>query len=194
LPPRISDKCAGYDCRMSAARPCVLLAVWILLPLFAACSRHPFPTQPSLAAEPPATVVGLEGEAGDGDGQVRERSRASGGHTVHLGPGERRQWTFGVRAVRAQYAIAVTYSNGKEGPNEIIHVAVDGRPITSFQNRDSGDSVDGWNLFVTDPAGTSTLDPGSHTIALEISGGDGCVEVDVVTLAPMATAATEQPG
>src|SRR5207302_5283785 len=124
----------------------------------------------------------LEGEAGSGDGQVRERSRASGGQTVHLGPGERRLWSFAVRPVQAEYSLAVTYSNGKEGPNEMIHVAVDGRPVAFFQNRDSGDSVEGWNLFVTDPAGTSTLGPGNHTLTLDVTGGDGCVEIDVVTL------------
>jgi hypothetical protein len=166
-------------------------APWILLPLFAACSHQPFPTQPSVAAVPPATAVALEGEAGYGDGQIRERSRASGGQTVHLGPGERRRWTFGVRAAEAQYAMTVTYSNGKEGPNEMIHVDMDGTPVTSFQNRDSGDSIEGWNLFVTDPAGNSTLQPGSHTITLEVSGGDGCVEIDVVTLTPAQLAGSK---
>jgi len=162
----------------------------MLVPLFAACSSHqPLPTQPSIAAAPLATVVALEGEAGSGDGQVRERSRASGGQTVHLGPGERRLWSFAVRPVQAEYSLAVTYSNGKEGPNEMIHVAVDGRPVASFQNRDSGDSVEGWNLFVTDPAGTSTLGPGNHTLTLDVTGGDGCVEIDVVTLKPGGVAA-----
>jgi hypothetical protein len=163
----------------------LLRSGWIVLPLFAACGGdQPLPTQPSLLTEPPATAVALEAEAGSGDGQVRERSRASGGLTVHLGPGERRSWTFALRAVQAQYAVAVTYANGKEGPNEMLHVAVDGKPVGSFQDRDSGDSVEGWNLFVTDPAGTSTLGSGSHTLTLEVTGGDGCVEIDVVTLRP----------
>lgn len=167
-----------------------LLAACVLVPLFAACISHqPLPTQPSIAAAPLAIVVALEGEAGSGDGQVRERSRASGGQTVHLGPGERRLWSFIVRPVQAEYSLAVTYSNGKEGPNEMIHVAVDDRPVASFQNRDSGDSVEGWNLFVTDPAGTSTLGPGNHTLTLDVTGGDGCVEIDVVTLKPGGVAA-----
>jgi hypothetical protein len=178
----VSHERAHQVSNTRTAMPDVFLAAGILLPLFAACSNQPFPTQPSVAAAPSSTVVSLEGEAGSGDGQIRERSRASGGQTVHLGPGEHRLWTFGVGAVQAQYALAVTYSNGKEGPNEIIHVAVDGRPVISFQDRDSGDSVEGWNVFVTDPAGTSILGPGSHTLTLEVSGGDGCVEIDVVTL------------
>jgi hypothetical protein len=166
------------------------LAAWILVPLLAACGSQPLPTQPSVAVAPPvpvvppATAVSLEGEAGTGDGQIVQRSRASDGRTVHLGPGERRLWTFDVRAASAHYALSVTYANGKEGPNEMISVTVDGTRVRSFQNRDSGDSVEGWNLFVTDPAGASTLGPGSHTVALEVSGGDGCVEVDVVTLSP----------
>lgn len=174
---------------MSRPTADVLLTACTLVPLFAACSHQPLPTQPSIAPEPLATVVALEGEAGSGDGQVRERSRASGGQTVHLGPGERRLWSFAVRPVQAEYSVAVTYSNGKEGPNEMIHVAVDGRAVASFQDRDSGDSVEGWNLFVTDAAGTSMLGPGNHTLALDVTGGDGCVEIDVVTLKPGGVAA-----
>jgi hypothetical protein len=89
-----------------------------------------------------------------------------------------------VRAAQARFAIAVTYANGKEGPNEVMSFTVDGTPVRSFENRDSGDSIEGWNLFVTDPAGSSTLGRGSHSLMLEVYGGDGCVEVDVVTLSP----------
>lgn len=167
------------------------LAAWMLLPPLAACSARPLPTQPSRAVVPPVTVVFLEAEAGSGDGQVMQRSRASGGQTVHLGPGERRLWTFDVGAVQVQYALSVTYSNGKEGPNEVIRVTIDGTPVSSFQNRDSGDSTEGWNVFVTDPAGTSTLGRGSHTLTLEVNGGDGCVEIDVVTLSPDSADASE---
>lgn len=182
---RIGVIAATRDARLSD------LAAWILVPLLAACSAQPIPTQPSVAVVPSATVVSLEAEAGSGDGQVIQRSRASGGQTVHVGPGEHRLWTFDVRAVQVQYALSVTYSNGKEGPNEVISVSVDGRPVSSFQNRDSGDSTEGWNVFVTDPAGTSTLGPGSHILTLEVHGGDGCVEIDVVTLRPGGAGASE---
>jgi hypothetical protein len=155
----------------------------MLVPLLAACSAQPLPVQPSLAVMP-LTAMSLEAEAGGGDGQVVQRSRASGGQTVHLGPGERRLWTFDVRAAQAKYVLSVTYSNGKEGPNEILSVTVDGTALRSFEDRDSGDSIEGWNLFVTDPAGTSTLGPGRHTVTLEVEGGDGCVEVDLMTLSP----------
>ena len=63
----------------------------LLVPSITACSAQPFPTQPSVAVAPPvavlpsATTVFLEAEAGNGDGQVVQRSRASGGETVHLG-------------------------------------------------------------------------------------------------------------
>jgi len=159
----------------------------MLLALLEACGGHGTPTQPSAlsATGPrPADVVSIEGEAGSGDGQVRQRSRASGGQTIHLGPGERRSWMMKVGATEQAYALAVTYSNGKEGENEIIRVMVDGSLTRSFQNRDSGDSIEGWNVFVTDPAGTSMLRSGSHTIALEVEGGDGCVEIDLLTLTP----------
>ncbi|MCA1559453.1 MAG: hypothetical protein LC753_05600 [Acidobacteria bacterium] len=151
-----------------------------------ACGGQASPTQPSAAAAPSASVVALEGEAGTGDGRIVERSRASGGRTIHLGPGERRRWTFAVGAAAAHYAVSVTYSNGKEGENEVISMRVDGVSLSSFLNRDSGDSTEGWNVFVTDPAGTSALRSGSHTIVLEVSGGDGCVEIDLVTLTPPA--------
>ena len=164
----------------------IAFAVSVTVPLFAACSEPVLPTQPSAASPSTPTVIAMEGEAGSGEGVVRQRSRASGEQTVHLAPGERRSWTFQVRATQTQYALAITYSNGQEGPNEIIHVAVDGNPVASFQNRDSGDAVEGWNLFVTDPAGTSTLGSGTHTLTLETSGGDGCVEIDFVTVSPAA--------
>lgn len=166
------------------------LAAWILAPLLAGCDAQSFPTQPSVVV-PSVTVISLEAEAGSGDGRVIQRSRASGGQTVHLGPGEHRLWTFDVRAVRVQYALSVSYSNGKEGANEVIGVAVDGTPVSSFQNRDSGNSIEGWNEFVTDPAGTATLGPGSHTLRLEVSGGDGCVEIDVATLSPSGADTSE---
>lgn len=157
------------------------------------------PTQPSGTAALPAATMIFEGEAGIGDGQIHYRSRASGGQTIHLGPGERRWWTFATGG-SAPYALAVRYSNGKEGENELITVTVDGKLTASFQDRDTGDSVEGWNTFVTDEAGTSTLRSGTHTVALEISGGDGCVEIDLVTLrpwqdpGPLLSAQTDLPG
>jgi hypothetical protein len=171
--------------RIWAAVPCSLL---LLLPL-TACGRHALPTQPaSAAAAPAAQALSLEGEPGSGDGRIVQRSRASGGQTIHLGPGERRRWTFAMTAAEVQYALSVTYANGKEGDNEVISVTVDEVPVSSFKNRDSGDSIEGWNLFVTDPAGNSTLRPGTHTLVLEVSGGDGCVEIDLVTISPMTGA------
>ena len=159
------------------------MAAVLLIPAVAACSAASLPTQPSPAITPSIGVMSLEAEAGQGEGQVRSRSRASGGLTVHLAPGEYRVWTFESR-VEARFALSVAYSNGKEGENETLTVAVDGRTVVSFQNRDSGDAVDGWNEFVTDPAGAVTLGPGRHTLRLESSGGDGCVEIDVATLSP----------
>jgi hypothetical protein len=158
------------------------VAAVLLVPTLAACSAPSLPTQPSPTVKPSVGVMSLEAEAGQGEGQVRSRSRASGGLTVHLAPGEYRLWTFDVGA-EIRFALSVAYSNGKEGENELLTVAIDGRTVVSFQNRDSGDAVDGWNEFVTDPAGTITLGPGRHILRLESSGGDGCVELDVATLA-----------
>ena len=163
------------------ARPARVMAP-VLVGLLAACAEHPLPTQPSALTPASSMTIALEGEAGSGDGQIRDRSRASGGRTVHLGPGERRVWTFKRSAAPMTYAVAVTYSNGQEGENEVIRVIVDGTQVSSFKNRDSGDAIEGWNLFVTDLAGTSTLGSTSHTLVLEVQGGDGCVEIDKVTL------------
>jgi len=171
------------------------LGVCLLLSALAACIEHaPPPTRPSTtltSLQPPApppmpspTTLSLEGEPGSGDGYVVQRSRASGGQTIHLAPGERRAWTFSINAASATYALSLTYANGREGPNEFIKVMVDGTTVREFRNRDSGDAIEGWNTFVTDPAGTSALGSGSHTLVIESSGGDGCVEIDFVTLSP----------
>jgi hypothetical protein len=161
-----------------------LIAGLTLAISLAACANSPLPTAPSQVALAPVTKVVLEAEAGSGDGQVRERSRASGGQTVHLGPGENRRWTFKNSAPTTPFAVAVTYANGQEGENEEIDVTLDGRLLRSFRNRDSGDAVEGWNLFVTDPVGASTVATGAHTLVLGVRGGDGCVEIDLIALSP----------
>ncbi len=170
------------------AGPYVRALITLQAAIVAACGVSLSPTAPSSsAASPaPATSLSLEAEAGTGDGQVRERSRASGARTVHLGPGERRGWTFKVPAASAGYMVAVTYSNGEEGEQEILRVSLDGAHISTFRDRNSGDAVDGWNQFITDSAGSSQLASGVHTLTLEVDGGDGCVEIDLVTLTPVA--------
>jgi hypothetical protein len=167
---------------MSEAR--LSLAAWVLLPWLAGCGGPSSPLQPSETGSSAPRAVSLEGEPGSGDGRIVERPRASGGQTLHLGPGERRQWTFNIAAAETQYALSVTYSNGKEGENEVLSVTVDGAAVSTFEDRDSGDATEGWNTFVTDAAGKSALRPGNHTIVLAVSGGDGCVEIDFVTVSP----------
>jgi hypothetical protein len=173
---------AGSIMVTSRARACCFAAGGLLLSI--ACADHPLPTQPSALAAPQPVTVSLEGEFGNGDGTIKQRSRASGGMTVHLGPGERRVWMFDVRAAAMPYALSVTYSNGKEGENEVISVSLDGELVRSFENRDSGDAIEGWNLFVTDPVGTSIIGSQTHTLTLDVRGGDGCVEIDKVTFSP----------
>ena len=132
----------------------------------------------------PALLL-LDGEPGSGDGHILERSAAVGGKTLHLAPGERRQWTFEIRGAETRYLLSVTYSNSRGGPNELLSLAVDNVPVGSFEARDSGEGTEGWNVFVTDTAGVSTLAPGRHTLVIESSGGDGCVEIDLVSVRPM---------
>src|SRR5262245_33392082 len=143
------------------------------------------PTAPSPSAVPLARTLVLEAEAGTGDGQMKRRSAASNGQTIHLAPGERRQWVFKVDAGGVRYALSVTYSNGRGRDNETLSVTLDGAVLRTFRNRDSGeDDEEGWNSFVTDPTGVSVPDAGVHTLAITSSGGDGCVEIDLMRLTP----------
>lgn len=154
----------------------------ISCPFLACCAGPPLPTQPSGFAVIATRQLSIEAESGSGDGHIKERSRASGGRTLHLGPGERHQWLFPLSTPPTRYAVAVTYANGEEGDNELMTLSLDGAMVRSWMNRNSGDAVEGWNLFITDSAGASTLSFGTHSLALEITGGDGCVEIDRITL------------
>lgn len=161
------------------------VAALVSVVLVASCSDRILPAQPSSPATIAAQLMSLEAESGTGDGSTMQRPRASGGLTIHLAPGERRQWTFFVDAVQAQYAIAVTYSNDNIGETETIHLSLDGVSLDAFDARDTGDDGEGWNVFATDLAGNSSLGRGSHALVLSVTGGDGCVEIDRVTLSPV---------
>jgi hypothetical protein len=160
---------------------------WTIAPVtfvlcLAGCAGQPLPTQPSGLSVMPTRQIEIEAESGSGEGQIRQRSRASGGLTLHLAPGERHQWVFPLNSGPARYAVAVTYANGQEGPNELMTLSLDGTTVRSWINRDSGDAIEGWNLFVTDSAGSLMLSFGTHSLTLETSGGDGCVEIDRLTV------------
>ena len=152
-----------------------------------ACSRASSPTAPTDVVASGSEMLHLEAEAGRGTRDIRKRLRASGGMTVHLAPGESLSWVFDVRGSRIPYDLAVTYANGQEGANETLHVSVDGVRIRTFVDRDSGDAVEGWETFVTDRAGSASLEPGSHTVAIESEGGDGCVEIDFMRVVPSSS-------
>ena len=82
-----------------------------------------------------------------------QRPRASGGVTIHLAPGEHRQWTFSVGGPSSQYAVEVTYSNDNIGDTETLSLSLDGVPLGAFDARDTGDDGEGWNVFVTNSRG-----------------------------------------
>jgi hypothetical protein len=168
---------------MTAPRALSALALFSLL-VTSACSREAAITSPTAVAPAPA-VISLEGELGSGQGDVRERSRASGGRTVHLAPGEERIWAVAVPSAPTTYSISVIYANGQEGPNEMLTVGADGGVAASQLNRDSGDAVEGWNTFISDLFGVATLGSGNHTVFIQSRGGDGCVEIDRIVLTPM---------
>ena len=167
---------------MSLGRALALL----FLPVVAGCSTDALPMGPTPPASPQPAVMSLEGEPGSGDGFVLQRSRATGGQTLHLAPGERRRWTFTTGAAEARYAIAVQYSNSRWGDREVLTFEVDRTRLGSFQVRDTGEETEGWNTFAVEAAGSVTLRSGSHVLTIESSGGDGCVEIDVVTVSPQS--------
>ena len=154
----------------------------LLLPVVAACSAAALPVGPTPTASVLPAVMVLEGEPGSGDGIILQRSRATGGQTLHLAPGERRRWTFTTGGAEARYAIAVQYSNSRWGDREVLTFEVDGTRVGAFQVRDTGEETEGWNTFAVDAAGSLTLGAGSHVLTIESSGGDGCVEIDFVTV------------
>jgi len=142
------------------------------------------PAAPSpFALSAPETIT-LEAEAGSGDGDLMHRSRASGAMTIHLAPGQRRRWTFQLSAEASQYELLVTYSNDNPGATESLRAEVDGEMLGALQAQDTGDDGEGWNVFVAERAGVIRLGAGTHTVTLESSGGDGCIEIDLVTLRP----------
>lgn len=151
-----------------------------------ACGNLAAPSEPVAVVFAPAKTVAFEGESGGGDGQIRERSRASAGRTLHLGPGESRRWTFTMPAAPAAFSVSLIYANGQEGENEMLTVMLDGVRISRFRNRDSGDAIEGWNTFITDPAGRSMITTGAHVLTLDVEGGDGCVEIDRIEISPEA--------
>ena len=159
-------------------------SAWVLCVLTMACNRPTAPTAPQPVTGANVETITLEAEAGVGQGDLQQRSRASGGSTIHLAPGQRRQWTFNSAVQSSRYAIFVTYSNDNPGDTEELRVEIDGQPIGAFHAQDTGDDGEGWNLFVADRAGASMLHAGTHVLTLESIGGDGCIEIDVLTLRP----------
>jgi hypothetical protein len=149
-----------------------------------ACGNPAAPSEQAGLVFSPAKAVAFEGESGSGDGQIRERSRASAGRTLHLGPGESRRWTFTMPGTPAMFSVSLIYANGQEGDNEMLTVTLDGARISRFRNRDSGDAIEGWNTFITDAAGRSMIATGGHALTLDVEGGDGCVEVDRIEIRP----------
>jgi hypothetical protein len=162
-----------------------LRGVCLLAVLVAGCARPAPPTAPSPATgSAQAQEITLEAEAGTGDGDLHHRAHASGALTIHLAPGQRRLWTVTAARGAASYAVFVTYSNDNPGETELLRVEVDGRLVGKFRAQDTGDDGAGWEIFVDDLAGSSALPGVAHTISVESSGGDGCIEIDKVTLKP----------
>ena len=86
----------------------------------------------------------------------------------------------------ADYRVMVSYANDETSEGETLTIAIDGVPIGAFHAQDTGDDGAGWNVFVTDRAAGVRLTPGAHLLAVESSGGDGCIEIDAVSLVPAA--------
>ena len=78
----------------------------------------------------------------------------------------------------------MTYANDNPGATEVLRVEVDGEAVGTFSAQDTGDDGEGWNVFVADLAGARMLGTGIHSVTVESSGGDGCIEIDLITLRP----------
>ena len=156
----------------------------MVLPTLAACGGGALPTSPSAMGRSVPASVFLQAEPGSGEGRVLARSHAIGGQTLHLAPGERRTWTFSTRSVEARHRVAVSYSNSRWGDREILDVEIDGVSVATFEAVETGEDEEGWNEFAVHPAGAVTLRAGTHTLVVQSSGGDGCVEVDFVEVNP----------
>jgi hypothetical protein len=62
-----------------------------------------------LVHNPGCDRSGVLGSCGSGEGDLMQRSGASGGLTIHLAPGQRRRWTFTAGAQPAEYTFSVAY-------------------------------------------------------------------------------------
>lgn len=138
----------------------------------------------------PAEIV-VELEKGEGDGQVIQRSSASGLESTHLKMGQKRIHAF-VAAKAARYTITAKYSNDNYGPPEKVTILIDGAAVGTFKAHDTSfyDSTgvygSGWNVYATsDALGPIAIAEGEHTVAVHVAGGDGHgVEIDAVFLKP----------
>jgi hypothetical protein len=153
--------------------------------LIAGCGSPVSPAAPSPVGLSGPQAITLEAEAGGGDGDLMHRSRASGAMTIHLAPDQRRRWTFQLSAEPSQYEVLLTYSNDNPGATEVLRAEIDGEILGALQTQDTGDDGEGWNVFVAEPAGLVRLSRGTHTLTVESSGGDGCIEIDMVSLRPV---------
>jgi hypothetical protein len=176
------DLRASKAAAASGARRCVRIAAATAL-LLALLVALWVGASPALAAGD----VAREYEHGWGDGQIMQRSNASGRQTVWLRlRGQSRQLGVTLSSA-ATYEASVRYSNDNFGGLEWVALTVNGKPFGSpggFWAQDTGDWGQGWNNFRSSPAiGSVRLPAGTTTIVTTVSGGDCCgVELDVLTL------------
>ncbi|MBI3467437.1 MAG: hypothetical protein HY000_30885 [Planctomycetes bacterium] len=137
--------------------------------------------------EPSSRIVHeAEGATASGDGQLQQRSNASGQQTIQLDAGEVRNFAFETVAT-GYVAVKLRYSNDNFNnlPNETLHVRIDGvlldSPVTAS---DTGDGGLGWNVFAeTGNLGHMLVQPGMHQVSVLVSGGDGGgIELDSITI------------
>jgi hypothetical protein len=130
--------------------------------------------------------VSFEAETGSGDGQTMSRSNASSQSTIWLHAGESRSYSVDFDST-LPYSLTIRYSNDNFGPLEVVTVYLDGGALTSFQPSDTGDGGHGWNVFYTANLGPFSISPGSHTLSVQVSDGDGYgVELDKFTFNTVA--------
>jgi hypothetical protein len=127
----------------------------------------------------------LQAESGSGAGQRMPRANANGSATILLKNGETRSISFqSCAGVSAMYSARVRYSNDSNGPSETISLTFNNVLVGQFGARDTGDFGRGWDNFAEDGIpGTFMTQPGTNTVTVSISGGDGFgVEIDAIIL------------
>ncbi len=148
----------------------------------------------SVIATPPGegrSPLVLQAEDGQGDGELRDRSNASGSgntpRTRWLRPGQEVVIVFVVPEA-GTYRLEMRYSRDSLGPGPTVAFNIDNQPagelLARSTNRPGELPGAAWNNFRTDGLANAVhLTAGRHELRLRVNGGDiWGLEVDTISL------------